>query len=1152
MLTRLTMCGLILFSVSIPVSAADRIQLPNSPALSPKGDMLAFDWEGDIWLAPSTGGLAKPLTQHPARDRQPEFSPDGKTIAFISDREGSNQIFMMPVEGGSAKQITFNTSGYILHGWTADAKLLVSSLRDHHWRNAERLYIIDPKVRKAEELLFDDYGTDGSLTTDGNRLLFTREGHQWWRKGYHGSQASQVWLYERDQKKFSPMVKEEWDARYPLWKPDGSGFYYVSGRAGVQNLFERNLQTGSEKMLTSSQDDSVVFPTLSRDGSTLVYRQLFDLYRLKPGVDTAPTKIELFADADRPEKNIDRKALESATNVAFSDDGLEIAFIAGGDLWVMDTELREPKQITKTPQDEREPIFSSDNSAIYYLADVGNGKQEVMKATRKDKTKAWFLNDAYETKGITTDGETKSNMTISPDGSKLAFVRGRGDLWVSDLEGQNAKRIVQSWNVPGYDWSPDGKWFVYALYDTDFNRDIFIQPLDGSKPAYNLSRHPYNDGDPVWSPDGKMIAFTGAREDKEKIDIHYVYLREDDDEKSSRDRTLEKALEKIQKGRATKDPTLPPRKLNNDSDMDQEPGPQPRVTKSEPKKEEGKKEEIKKEEPKRKVADVTIDFEGLFERVRRITIANSNENNLLWSPDSKKLAFSASIDGVAGLYTIEFPDNLRPSSVSSTPGSQARWLKNGSIAWLVAGVPATFNPGSGAAPTTTPTLPGLAGALGGRGFGGRSAGGSASAAATPGSYRFTAYQEVDLAKRHQAAFELAWATMRDNFYDAKLGKRNWQAVHDKYVSVAATPDPDTLAVVVQLMLGEINGSHLGFNIGASRTTNRRGGNPDEPTVGRWNRTTAHLGVRFVDGYAGPGLKIRDVIPNGPADQKKSKLKAGEIIFKIDGTPVDPKMDRSLVLNGLPNRDVVVSVGMEPGKERTVSIRPISNAVARGLLYDAWIDGNRTKVGELSKGRLGYLHIEAMDSASFHKFEEALYAAGAGKEGMVIDVRENGGGSTADLLLTALTQPKHAIAVPRDGGPGYPQDRTVFATWTKPIIVLCNQNSYSNAEIFSHAIKTLKRGKLVGVPTAGGVISTGGTTIMDVGFLRLPFRGWYKVDDGEDMELNGAVPDLILWPQPTEMPAGIDRQLEKAVQLLLMDVETEKSKPQPKLRKATDR
>ena len=237
------------------------------------------------------------------------------------------------------------------------------------------------------------------------------------------------------------------------------------------------------------------------------------------------------------------------------------------------------------------------------------------------------------------------------------------------------------------------------------------------------------------------------------------------------------------------------------------------------------------------------------------------------------------------------------------------------------------------------------------------------------------------------------------------------------------------------------------------------------------------------------------------------------------------------------------------------LRPIALAAARNLLYDKWIRDNRKKVEEtLSGGKLGYLHIRGMNFPSFYKFEEDLYAAGAGKDGLIIDVRENGGGSTADHLLTALTQPHHAITVPRGGGPGYPQDRRVYATWTKPIVVLCNQNSFSNAEIFAHAIKTLKRGPLVGVTTAGGVISTGAAQIMDVGTLRLPGRGWFLPDTGEDMELNGARPDPanIVWPDPADFARGVDAQLNRAVSVLEADVKAEAARPKPPLRKASER
>jgi len=316
--------------------------------------------------------------------------------------------------------------------------------------------------------------------------------------------------------------------------------------------------------------------------------------------------------------------------------------------------------------------------------------------------------------------------------------------------------------------------------------------------------------------------------------------------------------------------------------------------------------------------------------------------------------------------------------------------------------------------------------------------------------------------------------------------------------------------------------------------------------------TAHLGVRFDLGHAGPGLAVRDVLPGGPADLKRSRVLPGETVLRIDGTAVGPDTDLTTVLNGPAEREVVLSVRGKDGKEREVTLRPISYAAAEARLYEHWLRGNRKAVEELSKGRLGYLHISAMSMPSFRKFEEELYSQGAGKEGLVIDVRENGGGSTADHLLTALTQPAHAVTVPRGGGPGYPQDRRVYATWNKPIVVLCNQNSYSNAEIFSHAVKTLKRGQLVGVPTAGGVVSTGGAMVMDAGMLRLPTRGWFLATDGEDMEKNGAVPHHVIWPEPGQVPRGRDAQLARAVEVLLADVEAWRNRPQPKLKRSTER
>jgi tricorn protease len=1137
--------GAIVLAMGTPTGAREPIRLANHPALSPDGKTLAFDWNGDVWTVPVEGGVARALTIHPGKDTSPKFSPDGKEIAFISDREGSPQLFVMPANGGTPRQMTFHTAGYTLYEWSPDGKgWLVGTQRDAGWgrRNNDRIQIVrrwdDPVKRPADELVFDDYGQNGTLAADGNTILFDREGPEWWRKGYKGSQGAQLWSFDRSAKAFTRLATGDWDSRWPMWGKNGK-VYYANGQGGCFNIWELDRDTKHTRQLTQFKDDSTVFPCISRDGSTIVFRNLFDLYRIRPGSDESPVKIDIYRDDDRPDERINRRVLTSATAAAFTADGLEIALVVGGDLWVMDTELREPKRVTRTPEDERLPVFSPDGQALYFVSDSG-GEPEIWKATR-DGRRQWFLTENFKLERVTDDGQEKSALSFSPDGSKIAYVRGRGDLYIADADGKNSKRVIESWNAPQYDWSPDGKWLVYARYDNDFNRDIWLKPIDGSREPFNLSRHPYNESDPVWSPDGKLIAFVGARDEKDRTDIHYVWLRAQDAEKSTRDRTIEKALEKFQKGKTPKKDPMP--MSGDDADQDpkgdpvpnkKEPGPMPPVA--------GKKEPV----------TVSIDFEGIHDRIKRITIANSNEGNLLWSPDSKKLAFSATVDGQTGTYTFDIPDGVRPTQLTTSTGTNARWLRGGNIVWLSAGRPASVSTAGGPA-TTTPATP--AATPGRPGVGPR--GGAARDTSTPaagGGYAFTVYQDLDVGKKHQAAFDMAWRQMRDGWYDDRLNNRDWNRIREKYRGVAVTQDTDALATVIQLMLGELNGSHLGFFAGSLTLPARRpGGPPEEPTVDRtWRPLTQHLGARFDTDFKGPGLKVKDVLPDGPADQKRSKLNPGDVVVSIDGTNVDASMDLTAVLNSPPGKEFHLKVKDEGGKERDVVLRPIAYAAARQLLYKKWLKDNRAAVEKLSNGQLGYLHIAQMNMDSFRKFEEELYDAGAGKDGLVIDVRDNGGGSTADLLLTALTQPRHAIAVPRGGGPGYPQDRTVFATWTKPIVVLCNQNSFSNAEIFSHAIKTLKRGHVVGVPTAGGVISTGGTPIMDVGFLRMPFRGWHLIDTGEDMELNGAVPDFIVWPEPGDIARGKDTQVEKAVQVLLDDVKAWKARPQPKLKKASER
>ncbi len=1084
--------------------AADPILMADDPALSPDGSQLVFSWMGEIWKSKIDGTDLVRLTHHSSSDKQPRFSPDGSQIAFVSDRTGASQIFVMNSLGSVPKQVTHHTEGYSLEDWFPDGKsLLATGVRDHFHRDATRLIKVSLDERRADVILADAMAKDASLSPNGKQILLTREGERWWRKGYSGERSAQVWLLDLESGDFKELLHEGVECMWPMWMANGKGFYFSKGTAHGFDLYRyrfpgKDETEGKQKKVLSFDDDSIVFPAISSDGSTIVFRHLFELYVFHPGKDKLPTKIEFRLDADTelPRDEL-RREYTKADQVAFSADGLEIAILAGGDVWVMDTKLREPQRVTLMPGFEENVVFSNDGNELWFTS-TKDGQTDIWKATRRDGERFWWQNTEFNVEQVTNDPHVESKLRFTPDGKQLVFQQGRGDLAVMELETQERRVLLRGFSGIDFDLSYDSRWIAYSQQDNDFNHEIWIASLSGEANPVNVSRHPDNDDGPKFSPDGKLLAFTGRRFDRE-VDVYYVYLQEALHEETSRQRRIEEALELMTKKRSAKgSPAATKPAAVSDAKSEEKPDNPLEDEASDDVAKDDEEKELAEKKASAEIKPMKIDFDRIHERVRRISIADSNESELVFSPDSKKLAFAGTIDGKRGWYTVEFPDELNPKLLTTTTGSDPVWSdKAGGILFSRSGVPAKVDKSDKLE-----------------------------------TYEFKVAQLSTRSQWLKSGFEKAWLTMREVWYDESFANRNWDDVRRKYVDAASrVMDTHAMASLVQLMLGELNGSHLGFTPSGSHSG---------AEVEGWNDSTAHLGVRFVEDHPGPGLMVRDVIPGGPGDREFCKLLAGDRIISIDGTPVDPAMDLTRVLNGRLDRDIVLSVsrlteGTNDTEELELSLRPISFSAARTLLYDQWLQRNRQTVDKASGGRLGYLHIRGMDMTSFYEFERQLYNVGYGREGLVIDVRDNGGGSTTDLLLTALTQPRHAITVPRGGGPGYPHDRLVFASWSKPIIVLCNQNSYSNAEIFSHAVKTLKRGKVVGVQTAGGVVSTGSARINDVGTIRVPFRGWFTIGTGDDMEMNGCLPDEVIWPGPGEMPQGIDRQLDRAVEILLDEV-----------------
>ncbi len=1098
---RLALLGALFQLAFLPVSAAtldgeSEIRLPRDPALSPSGDVLAFAWRRDIWIATVEGGAASRLTLHLADDQDPFFSPDGKTIAYSSDRTGQRQIHLLSLVGEAPRQVTFGSARNTLLGFTSDGTGLVvlrSTDRFFHSSESRRVYILDLAGEAPARMLFDVGVADAALSPDGTKILFTRGRAAWNRKGYLGPAALQMWMADlgSDSPALTRLDRDLPDYQNvswmePMWAPGGDAFYYVSDPDGTFDLYRRELGASASTRITrvgeaDDSDDGVSFPAMSGDGSAIVFRRRFDLMHLDLASGVVHP-IVLTATGDLAADGIERRLEDSATSVAYTADGKQMAFVSGQDIYVMDRVLKEPVRVTHTPESESSLLFSSGDSRLLFVTDSG-GELDIWEATHAREDGIWWLAEDFALRQVTDDREAESGLRLSPKGGLVAYTRAT-DLFIMGDDGSEQRQLLQAWSGPSYDWSPDGRWLVYATQDDNYNNDVHIVPVDGSAEPFNLSRHPDRDSSPVWSGDGQRIAFVSRRDGTES-DIYYVNLTKEEEEGTDRDTLMEEALEAMEEKGGKKGPGKEDTGKDEPDGEADDGGAKPDDEQDADDAEDTEDEEGAEEEDL-----VQIDFDGIHERMHRISIPDSMETGLIWSPDGERLAFSASVDGKRAFYSVQFPDVEDPERFAETGLGQSRWLANGKeiVGLERSGTPAAMDDKGKLT-----------------------------------SFDFQVRRTRDWSRVRQVAFDQAWRAMRDGFYDPNTNNRDWEAIRVKYRPVAAQAiGAAEFSEMMNMMLGELNASHMGHRGSAGPLP--RPSNDDS-----WTPSTFELGLRFALDGAGPGLVVDSVIPGSPCDEARAFVEAGETVLSIDGIPVGPAVDVERLMTMEQVRDVELIVANPAGEERTFNVRPVASI--RGLLYDEFVESTRAQVDELSGGTLGYLHIRGMNMSSFRQMEEDLFHAGDGKEGLIIDVRFNGGGSTTDHVLTALTQPVHAITLSRGSGEGYPQDRKIYASWSKPIILMCNEHSFSNAEILAHAVKLIGRGRLVGMRTAGGVISTGSVGLLDGSSVRMPRRGWYLAGTGEDMELNGCMPDIALW----NAPGGADRQLSTAIEALLEDV-----------------
>ncbi len=1052
--------------------------LINFPTISPDGQTIAFNYQGDIWTSAINGSNPKRLTVHEAYDTKPVWSADGKSIAFISERFGNNDVFLMPASGGTPKRITYHSTADIITDYTPEGNLLFSTRRNFVQVEREFETHIVSEDGGTPTRYLDATGFDAALSPNGNFLIFVKGSCRLERETYRGPANRDVWLYNIKNDSYTKLTDYDGNDFYPQWGDDNT-IYFQSSRSGKYNVHKMTIsdagaKQGNISQITDFSDMGIFSFQISRNGKDIVAVKGDKVFLVNAQTKAKQAVAINIASDYRFNPVVHKTYSNDVDEISISPNGKYAAINIRGEVFIRETSKDKKRTVNLTRSSFRDTDATWINdTTLLFISDRDGQKDMYLVRSNNANESDLFKTLKHKIERLTKTSDNENNPVISPDGKSIVYNLGRGKLMVANIDNNgklsNKKTMLDGWaTASNVSWSPDSKWLAYSLSDLDFNSEIYIHKADNSEKPVNISMHPKQDRGPVWSPDGKKLMFSSNRNNSD-YDVWFTWLAKADWEKTTQDWEEDTDDDKAKKGDKKND----------------------------------KKGDTSKKDKTPKVNPVVIDFDDIHERQVQVTSFTGGEFGQLFSKDSKTIYYTTgngsrgNADTESDLFKIKWDGNDKKSltSKNTRPSNLAKDKKNSKI-YLTkrGGSVSSINMSSDKMEALS----------------------------------FSAKMDIDYNIESQQIFNEAWKAINDGFYDPDFHGQNWENLRKKYESLALNASTRSdFQTIFNWMLGQINASHMGLYRVETREDLER-------------ERTGLLGVELEPTSKGH-LKVISVVPAMPGDRSSSQMFVGDIITAVNGYALDKTKNVYELLEGTSNEKIYLEVD-RGGSSKEIVIRPKSSNRAEN--YNAWVKERQRLTEQYSNGRLGYIHIQGMNWTSFERFERELTAAGLGKDGIVIDVRFNGGGWTTDYLMAVLTVKQHAYTVPRGAAKDLKAEQTKFtghypyserlplASWTKPSIALCNQNSYSNAEIFSHAYKTLDIGTLVGIPTFGAVISTGGNGLIDGSFIRMPFRGWYVKATKSNMELGPAVPDIIVDNNPDDKAKQKDTQLKKAVDELL--------------------
>jgi tricorn protease len=1066
------------------------------PAISPDGKTIAFSFRGHIFTVPAAGGLAMPLTGGPAHDSSPVWSPDGKLIAFASDRYGHNDVYLTSPQGGAVRRLTTYSTDAVPTGFTSDGQyVLFNAYRMGTVQSSlmpikifPQLYRVSIQGGREPEIILTTPALRAHYDRTGNRLLYEDlKGYEDpWRKHETFSVAHDIWLYDPKSGDHQKLSSFHGENREPVWSPEENAVYYLTEQSGSFNVWclpLLNGQPGTAQQVTRFEKNPVRFLSVADNGD-LCFGYDGQIYTLRAGTQE-PRKVDIqigLSDSE-PATRI-RHYSDNVTDMALSPNGREFAFVVRGDIYVASVDQGETKRITNTPGQERNVSFSPDGRRLIFAAEYNKpwSLYEASIVQPKEKEPYFFNSTVIDLHPILDNGQENFRPKYSPDGKEVGYLENRTTLRVLNLESKQARTIL-----PGdlnysyedadqwFDWSPDGKWFLVTFLNPGrWASEAGLVDTEGRQQMTNLTKSGYDNDTPRWSADGQSMIWLsdkyGLHGDggsaKSQRDVYQMFFSQEAYDRSK----LSKAEFDILKAAEDEE------KKKKDAA--------------------GKKEENKEPETNalKKAEPVKIDLNNIEDRVSRLTLGSAPIEDALLANDGETLFYMDKSDKGYQLWSLKLREReLKRLWEFETPKPSGRGPrfpvkiqldKDGkNLFALAAGKITKIAVGDGKAEPA----------------------------------KFNAEKELDGPAERAYLFEHIWRQMREKFYVKDLNGVDWdyyKTVYQKFLPYIS--DDRDFAEMTSEMVGEMNASHTGVKYFPESLS---------------GDATAALGAFFDRNYQGNGLRIQEVIEKGPLVTASATIQAGMIIEKINGIVIEPGMDISPLLNHLAGQPALLTI-FDPARNTRVdvTVKPISLGEQDELLYERWVKQRRELVDKLSNGTVGYVHVRGMDDQSYRDTYSEALGRESKKKALIVDTRYNGGGNLHDTLATFLNGKPYLEFLPRGQSLGWEPNEK----WYKKTVVLVGESNYSDAHLFPWMYQHFGMGKLVGMPVPGTGTAVWWETQQDPSLiLGIPEVG-FRDEQGRFMEKTQVEPDVKVQNDPKSVGEGKDQQLEKAVEILMQE------------------